>query len=314
MARALKLRPSLSWIDRLFEVNRVRPRIARQAKTHPVPFSAPVSDARVLEAIAILARRIAQDVEGFGGCLEADRARGRRLRERLVSACRELLKLQRGLARRREALVTRKSRKIAAAIPPSGLRLHIGGGGERLPGWINLDLSPRADLPWNVLWGLPYPDGSVDLAFSAHTLEHLDYPHDALAFLREVRRVLRPAGVLRLVVPDAEKYFAAYARGDETFFRARRRIWPQSGKAGTPLAEALLYCGAGSYPEDFFGHKFGYDFDTLERLLRRAGFRRIARSAYMRSRQRLLRVDSASWYARAAVRSSHYSLFIEARI
>jgi predicted SAM-dependent methyltransferase len=143
-------------------------------------------------------------------------------------------------------------------------------------------------------------------------LEHLDYPDAALAFLREVRRVLRPGGVLRLVVPDIHEYLAAYARRDRAFFQARRKTWPDSERCDTMLIETLLYAGAASQPHDFFGHKFGYDVETLKLLLRKAGFRRVERSAYMKSRHPELRVDSASPYARAAYRGRHYSLFVDA--
>jgi len=38
----------------------------------------------------------------------------------------------------------------------------------------------------------------------------LFYPDEALSFLVATRRVLDEKGVLRLVVPDIEKYFTAY--------------------------------------------------------------------------------------------------------
>lgn len=47
--------------------------------------------------------------------------------------------------------------------------------------------------------GLPLPDGSVDLAYSVEVVEHLE---DQFAFLREVRRVLRPGGRFVLTTPN----------------------------------------------------------------------------------------------------------------
>lgn len=52
---------------------------------------------------------------------------------------------------------------------------------------------------------LPLPDDSVDLVVSFETLEHLDDPP---AFLAEVRRVLRPGGLVIISTPDRGVYSA----------------------------------------------------------------------------------------------------------
>jgi predicted SAM-dependent methyltransferase len=50
---------------------------------------------------------------------------------------------------------------------------------------------------------LPFDDRSFDFAFSEHFFHHL-FLDEALPLMRECRRVLRPGGVLRTVVPDAD--------------------------------------------------------------------------------------------------------------
>lgn len=52
--------------------------------------------------------------------------------------------------------------------------------------------------------GIPFPDNSVDMLYHSHVLEHLDR-EIAPDFLRECRRVLRPGGLIRVVVPDFER-------------------------------------------------------------------------------------------------------------
>jgi SAM-dependent methyltransferase len=51
--------------------------------------------------------------------------------------------------------------------------------------------------------GIPFATGTVDAVYHSHVLEHID--REAVpGFLEEIRRVLRPGGVHRIVVPDLE--------------------------------------------------------------------------------------------------------------
>src|SRR5438105_3752495 len=107
--------------------------------------------------------------------------------------------------------------------------INTGCGTNPAAGWINLDRSPGLILrklpplarrlaamvgvrealvewPANVhrvdaTRRLPFRDGSVDAAYSSQMLEHLS-AEDADRVIRECRRVLKPAGVLRLALPD----------------------------------------------------------------------------------------------------------------
>jgi hypothetical protein len=196
--------------------------------------------------------------------------------------------------------------------PAGEINLHVGCGDTLLPGWVNLDLHP-APLAWNVRWGLPCGDGSVRHLYAAHLLEHLFYPREAGAFLRECRRVLRADGVLRIVVPDIAQYIAAYGKGDAAFFASRRETWHWWPADATPLEHFLGYAGVGPDPLWLAdAHKFGYDFETLAKLLRQSGFTTVTRSGFDASEHAALRVDGASTYARARHANGHYSLFVEA--
>ncbi|MGX2981595.1 class I SAM-dependent methyltransferase [Helicobacter sp. 23-1045] len=77
--------------------------------------------------------------------------------------------------------------------------------------WENIDFSPldKRVKKVNLLKKLPYPNETFDVAYSSHFLEHLT-KENALLFLREVRRVMKKGGILRIVVPDLENAVNEY--------------------------------------------------------------------------------------------------------
>jgi SAM-dependent methyltransferase len=192
------------------------------------------------------------------------------------------------------------------------LQLHIGSGPYILDGWINLDIFP-AQLSTNVLWGLPFTNGQCRYVFLSHLLEHLFYPTDVMGLLKEIHRVLEPGGIVRIVVPDIEQCLRAYQENNAAFFEQRVEHWGAGDGNATRLEHFLSYAGAGPDPAWLFeAHKFGYDFETLERALQRAGFKTIHRSQFMGSEHEALRVDEHSQVASAKFGDSYYSLFVEA--
>jgi len=149
----------------------------------------------------------------------------------------------------------------------------------------------------------------------SHMLEHLYYPDDALAVLREARRVLAPGGRIRVIVPDIARCLTAYVEDDDVFFDSRKDSWGWWPKANTRLEDFLAYSGAGPRPGSFIdSHKFGYDFETLSYILGQAGFAAVERSDYMAARDPVLRVDDASLVAGARYGDKTYSLFVEATV
>ncbi|MFL6236374.1 MAG: class I SAM-dependent methyltransferase [Thermoanaerobaculia bacterium] len=132
------------------------------------------------------------------------------------------------------------------------LRLHIGSGNVRLPGWTNVDAQrlPGVDVVADVTRGLDFAD--AEAVFSEHFLEHLAVD-DALRFLLEAHRVLMDGGWVRLTTPNLDWVWSTHYRleGDETrkreaalainrAFRGWRHqfLWNRE-----MLAEALAACG-----------------------------------------------------------------------
>lgn len=56
---------------------------------------------------------------------------------------------------------------------------------------------------WTIDSKLGFPDGAFSFVFSEHFFEHI-WPDEAYALFRECFRILRPNGVLRISVPDAD--------------------------------------------------------------------------------------------------------------
>ena len=81
------------------------------------------------------------------------------------------------------------------------VRVNIGAGQTRIPGFINVDISNKADISLDVGKDpLPFEDSSVDLIFSYHTLEHIP---DYLFALSEIHRVLKHGGRFLVGLPYA---------------------------------------------------------------------------------------------------------------
>ena len=228
---------------------------------------------------------------------------------RLETIHRELTLLRDELRAKRTDYQREQLRTLAPG--DSGIKLHLGCGVHRLPGWINVDAS-GGELAMDLRWPLPFGDGTVRYVFAAHVAEHLYRNSELPRFLEEVRRVLEPGGVFRVVVPDIEKCLRAYAAGDAAFFEERKKTWAWAAKCKTHLDHFLMYTGANQALENYEGHKYAYDFETLSVALLDAGFAQVERSDFMASPHEALRVDAASSNATASANGVYYSLFVEA--
>jgi predicted SAM-dependent methyltransferase len=180
---------------------------------------------------------------------------------------------------------------------PAETKLHIGAFDVVHDGWLNTDVTPHmavarvpglarlaraagrlSDERWaahrdgrfrrlrylDVTRPLPYPDGSFEAAFGSHVLEHLT-PGEAEATLRELRRVLRPGGVLRLAVPDLDGVIAAY-----------------DPAAPDAFLEGMLQGRERSTSRH--RHWWHYNERSLRGLLERAGFGEVRRCAFREGR------------------------------
>jgi SAM-dependent methyltransferase len=90
--------------------------------------------------------------------------------------------------------------------------INIGCGKVRHDAWINLDLVGAPGVKsYNVKKDLPFPDNSIDIIYHSHILEHLR-KNEAERFIKECHRILKPGGLIRVVVPDLEKLCEEYLK------------------------------------------------------------------------------------------------------
>jgi SAM-dependent methyltransferase len=182
-----------------------------------------------------------------------------------------------------------------------GLYVQYGAGYSAGEGWLNFDASPTlriqlmpvigkslARLSGNpmpfpdgvrygdVVQGLPLADNSVDGLYASHVLEHLSLEDMRIA-LAESRRVLRPGGVFRLVVPDLKHRACAYLEaGDdpEAAHRFMRATYLGRERRAGSLAGRV---------RSMFGnsdHLWMFDHPAMVRELELAGFTAIRPAAF----------------------------------
>lgn len=182
--------------------------------------------------------------------------------------------------------------------------LNIGCGGNILKNFINIDYSWRSgqDLCWNLLKGLPISANSIEGVFIEHTLEHFTMKETQDILLPEIFRVLAPNGTVRISVPDAEKavewYNQAKAEGKVSIPFVK-----DDDNSITPMMH-LNNTFRQIYVPLQIGHKFAFDYQTLEYFLNITGFVDVRDESYMSGRNENLLVD----YKRRASES----LYVEA--
>lgn len=85
-------------------------------------------------------------------------------------------------------------------------KIHYGCGSNRMDGWLNVDsykLSSPNYIKIDLLERQPFPNACFNFAFCEDLLEHFNQA-EAIFFLKEVQRCLKPKGVFRLSFPCLE--------------------------------------------------------------------------------------------------------------
>lgn len=152
--------------------------------------------------------------------------------------------------------------------------LQIGGGRHLLRGWLNGDII-AGDIYLNARQKLPLANESFDRVFAEHFIEHIQF-RDAEVLFSELHRVLKPGGRIRFATPDLEKIVALYEdRNPHVSLRKAMDRHEVNHSRQLPSRAHFL--------NDLFrlwGHRFIYDFETLEKTLHTSGFTQVQRQSF----------------------------------
>nr|WP_282453011.1 methyltransferase domain-containing protein [Lysobacter sp. CAU 1642] len=147
------------------------------------------------------------------------------------------------------------------------MKINCGSGVHPLPGWVNVDLEagPNVDVVADLGAGIPWPDASVDYIHSEDFLSCLPRIEQVRCFLSEARRVLRPSGCMRLLLPSLERLIEAWQQRPRWLVEHWQRAvgLPLDPPTGGHLVNLALKLNPG----------FFFDRATLEGLVDAAGFR-----------------------------------------
>jgi len=181
------------------------------------------------------------------------------------------------------------------------LNINIGCGQTPTEGWRNFDNTPSIKLAKspvkyfllkflrllniaqieNVEWNkknsiefadatkkLPLPNDSVNCVYTSHMFEHLSI-QGGKNFLKESLRILKKGGVLRISVPDLDKYVEAFLlHKDADKFMKRLHV-------SAPPIDILQNKFKLLFLSGYRHHQWMYNGKSLEKLIVEAGFRNV---------------------------------------
>jgi SAM-dependent methyltransferase len=171
--------------------------------------------------------------------------------------------------------------------------VQYGCGLSAPEGWLNFDISPTASLQkipvfgrlvpgprfprsvrqGDIVKGLPLKDGSVDVLYCSHVLEHLSLTDFRMA-MKNSYKVLRPGGTFRFVLPDLKHYAREY-------LAASHKNAAHDFMVNTYLGEPARPKGLSGMLRSWLGnsaHRWMWDYEGMEAELANAGFVSIRRA------------------------------------
>ena len=156
--------------------------------------------------------------------------------------------------------------------------INLGCGNIIIDGFENIDFYTirfwkAKSIGHDFRYKLPYANNVFEGAICDNALEHL-HPSDGKKFLKEICRILKPGAILRVIVPDLQKYIDYYNGKEikelEIFGNGCNAIWNLTSN---------------------WTHLAVYDSHMLSIVLEEAGFNNISIKKYMEGNDKRLLKD-----------------------
>ena len=186
--------------------------------------------------------------------------------------------------------IVKRSRGEFDQLPNRGsLKLNLGCGTDLKPGFINIDLAldtppvfdsgsqPAMFINNDFRRGIPLEQGSCELIYSSHFLEHVEYA-EALKLMRECYQLLKPGGIFRISLPDFKSACAAYLNNDYSYFDlVDVDLFLPEVEPGTLTLVDFINFAAYQSGE----HKRIFDEEKVVLLLQKIGYRSVEVSSFL---------------------------------
>ena len=165
--------------------------------------------------------------------------------------------------------------------------LHCGSGANLKEGFLNTDSMVFVDerglatkegslsfiddtffyLQFDATKPFPVEDSSFEYIYSEHFIEHI--PQNlTVEWFKDMKRLLKPGGHIRVSTPDLEKYIRGYLDPEALFFKEHIRRLNAMGVQNVPPRRAWLV----NQIFRLWGHQHIYDFEELKFTAGVAGF------------------------------------------
>lgn len=175
------------------------------------------------------------------------------------------------------------------------VKLNLGSGPDGVKGWTNFDwgvlplvnrlglikllvnlkvISSNYLREWpefslvDIRKGLPVESKSVDWIYCSHVLEHFER-YETGNLLKEIKRVLRKGGRVRIVLPDLKKVIKKYGEDADEFCR---KFWGYEKDKTAGWQSSFIR-----------PHHWMYNEKSFEKILRESGFKKIELKGYQES-------------------------------